>query len=298
MTSAAARPHPKPLRLYFLIGLMQALWTANFLIGKIALREFPAPLAAGLRVFIAAGCILPFYFWKVHGRGHWTRHDVPLLALLGFIGVAINQFFFIMGLGRTSVPHSALIIGMTPISVLLIAALRGLERITLQKLAGMLAAFCGVAILSLERRMGPGPTVTGDVFTLLAGSAFALYTVLGKEVTHRYGPLIVNTFVFCSGALFLLPVTLWQGWSFPFAQVSVVGWLSLIYMGVFPSLVCYLIFYYALGYVAASRLSTLAYLQPLAATLFSVLLLGDRITTPLALGGAIIFAGVYVTERG
>ena len=130
MTPEAIRPHPKPFRLYFLIGLMQALWTANFLIAKVALREFPAPLAASLRVLIAALGILPFYAWKVHGRGHWTRRDAPLLLALGFIGVAINQFFFLIGLGKTSVSHAAIIIGMTPISVLLIAAARGVERIT------------------------------------------------------------------------------------------------------------------------------------------------------------------------
>ncbi len=297
-----ARPpaagHPNRALLYTLIGLMQLFWSANFLIGKIALRHFPAPLLAGLRIMIAAAAVLPFYAWKVHGRGHWTRRDLPVLLLLGFIGVGINQFFFTVGLSKTSIAHSALIIGMTPISVLLIGSVRGLERITPRKLGGMLAALCGVAVLSLERGNGHGPTLTGDLLTLLGGSAFALYTVLGKEVNHRYGSLTVNTFLFGSGALFLLPVVLWQGNSFPFAAVSATGWLALVYMGIFPSLVCYLIFYYALGYVAASRLSTLAYLQPLVATVLGVLFLSERVTAPLVIGGAIIFTGVYLTERG
>lgn len=80
MTAGGARSHPNRLFVYALIGLMQVFWTANFLIGKVALREFPAPLLAGLRVLIAALCILPFYAWRAHGRGHWTRRDLPTLT--------------------------------------------------------------------------------------------------------------------------------------------------------------------------------------------------------------------------
>ena len=302
-TSVAAggggtRSHPRPTRLYILIGLMQLFWSANFLVGKIALREFPALLVAGLRVLIAGACVLPLCWWKDRGQARWTKRDLPLLALLAFIGVSVNQFFFIVGLSKTSVAHSALIIGMTPISVLLIATLRRLEKITLRKIGGMLAALLGVAVLSIEKSNGAGPSLAGDLITLVAGSAFALYTVLGKEVNQRFGSLTMNTFLFGFGALFLLPVVVWQAGSFSFGQVSPSGWLALIYMGVFPSLVCYLIFYYALGYVAASRLSTLAYLQPLVATLLGVIFLGERISVPLVTGGAIIFAGVYLTERG
>jgi drug/metabolite transporter (DMT)-like permease len=276
---------------------MQLLWSANFLIGKIALRDFPPLLLAALRVVLAGVLVLPIYFWK--GRGApWTRRDVPRLALLGLIGVSINQFFFVVGLSKTSVAHSALIIGMAPVSVLLIAAARGLEQITLRKIGGMAMAFLGVAVLSLETTNGSGPSLAGDLITLLASSAFALYTVLGKEVAHRFDSLTMNTFVFGFGGLFLLPVVAWQGRSFDFGSVSHTGWAALFYMALFPSLVCYLIFYYALSYVAASRLSALAYLQPLIATVLGLIFLGEPISAPLIAGGAIIFIGVAITERG
>jgi drug/metabolite transporter (DMT)-like permease len=279
---------------------MQFFWTANFLIGKVALREFPAPLAAGLRVFVALACMAPLYWWKVHGQGHWTRQDLPMLFLLGFIGVGLNQSLFIVGLSRTSVSHSAIMISMTPIWVLVLAALRRLERITPRRVGGLAAAFSGAVLLALEksRNSGPGPTLAGDVATLLAGLAFALYTVLGKEVNHRYGVFTVNTFLFGVGSVVLLPAVLWQGWSFPFQHISTTGWLSLVYMGVFPSFVCYLIFYHALGYVPASRLTMLAYVQPVAATVLGVLLLGEPVTVSLVTGGAAILGGVYLAERG
>ncbi|HYM13013.1 MAG TPA: DMT family transporter [Bryobacterales bacterium] len=301
--AGVSRSHHNPPLLYTLVGLMTLFWSANFFIGKIALREFPGPLAASLRLLIAALGMLPIYFWKTGGQRRWSWRDAPTLVFLGFVGVAINQFCFIVGLSKTSVAHSSLIIGMTPIWVLLIAVARGLERMTPQKLGGMLIAFAGVAVLSMEKPPagsppGDGPTLAGDLITFVGASAFAFYTVLGKEVNHRFGSVTVNTFLFGSGALILSPVMLLQGWSFPFARVSAAGWLSLLYMGIFPSLVCYLIFYYALGYVAASRLSALSYLQPVAATALAAVFLGERISALLLAGGAVIFTGVYLTERG
>ncbi|MBI3666486.1 MAG: EamA family transporter [Acidobacteria bacterium] len=300
IVAGAARAHPHRASLYTLIGLMQFFWAANFLIAKIALRELPALLVAGLRMQLAALCILPLYAWKA--RRECTRRDLPMLLLLGVVGAGINQVFFIWGLSKTSVAHSAIIIGMTPIWVLLLASARGLERITLRKLAGILLALAGVAVLSQERsvgaRFGSAPTLAGDLLTLVAGAAFALYTVMGKEVNHRYGSLTVNTFLFGSGALFLTPIVIWQGRSFPFGGVSPAGWLALAYTAVFAALIAYLIFYYALGFVSPTRLSTLSYLQPVAVTLSGVLLLGEQLTAPLVAGGATILAGVYLTQRG
>jgi drug/metabolite transporter (DMT)-like permease len=69
-------------------------------------------------------------------------------------------------------------------------------------------------------------------------------------------------------------------------------------MAVFPSVVWYLIYYYALTRVPASRVSAFSYLQPPLAAAMGVLFLGEHITTPLVAGGTVIFTGVVLTERG
>ena len=299
--SGQARPRPSPIRLYTLVSLMTFFWSANFLIGKIALREFPGPVAAGLRVLFAGLAIVPFYRLRSSDWGRWSKKDLLLLAALGAVGIGVNQFCFIVGLSRTSVAHSALIIGLTPILVLLIAAARGLERITPLRLAGMALAFAGVGVLSLEHGAGGAastPTLAGDLTTLLAATAFATYIVFSKEVRHRYPALAANAVLFGSAAVLVLPVVFWQAWSFPFASVSAAAWLAILYMAAFPSLFCYLVFYYALGYFAASRLSAFSYLQPVLATLLGVALLGEHVTGLAATGGAIILGGVFLTERG
>jgi drug/metabolite transporter (DMT)-like permease len=58
-----------------------------------------------------------------------------------------------------------------------------------------------------------------------------------------------------------------------------------------------LIYNYALTYMPASRASAASYLQPLGATLLAVVLLGESLTTALAIGGILVLTGVFVTER-
>lgn len=300
--SAPVRParygRPPSGRLYALILLMVFLWAANFLIGKVALREFPALLLAGMRTSLAALLILPLYFWKR------TRAGVPIeprdrsrLLLLGVLGVTLNQVFFVGGLALTSASHSSVLMSMTPVLVLLLAAAAGQERITLPKAVGMVVALAGAITLSWTPSKRSGASLAGDVLIFLAALAFAAFTVAGKRPSACYGSIIVNTFAYVGGALMLAPLTLWYAFRFDFAAVSAAAWASFLYMAVFPSLVCYLIFSYALAWLPGSRLTAFGYLQPFVATAGAVLLLGEPITAGLVAGGVLVLAGVYLAER-
>lgn len=287
--------------LYGLMAAMVFFWSANYSIGKMALREFPPLLAAGLRLAMAAGFILPAYFLQSSERS-WELRDTPFLLCLGIVGVALNQLFFVVGLSRTSAAHSALIMGMTPLFVLLIATTIKQERLTVRKVAGMLIALGGVGVLSVLPAGGEAaarrPTVLGDAFIALAAMAMATFTVMGKKATIRHSAVTVNTFGYTGGALALAPMTLWQARGFAFARVSLTAWTSLIYMALVSSVICYLIYYYALAQIPASRVSAFNYLQPVFATLLAAIALGERVTLPVIAGGLVIFSGVYLAERG
>ncbi len=301
MKQDATRAKGSHTILYLLIAAMVLFWSANYIIGKIALREFPPLLAGALRIAMAGVFMIPVYAAQRGGAKPWNRRDLPMLVYLGVFGVTLNQLFFMIGLSRTSVAHSALLIAMTPIFVLIIAAIAKQERITLRKAAGMLIAFGGVGILNLLPVTGPPgsqPTVVGDVFAFLAAATFALFTVIGKTVSLRLSAVTVNTFSYLTGAVALAPIAIWQGRGFAFARVSAAGWMSLAYMALFSSVICYLIYYYALGHISASRVAAFSYLQPVIATLMAAAVLRERVTLPLIAGGAVIFAGVFLTERG
>jgi len=297
-TAPGVSAGPRHTVLYILIAAMVFFWSANYIVGKIALREFPPLLLCGLRICLAGLFMLPLYAMQSRPAS-WKRQDLPMLLFLGVCGVTANQLFFIIGLSRTSVVHSVLIIAMTPIFVLLIAAIIKQEEITVRKAAGMLIAVIGVGILNaLPPSTGANATIAGDLFSVLAAVTFAMFTVLSKKVSLRHSSITVNTFAYVAGAIALAPVVIWRGRNFSFGEVSVTAWSSVLYMALFPSVICYLIYYYALSHISASRVSAFSYLQPVVATLLAALTLGERVTLPLVAGGAVIFSGVYLTERG
>lgn len=284
-----------PVLLYALIALMVVLWSGNYVVAKIALREFPPLLLGALRITLAGLLMIPVYLSR--GR-NWSRSDIPILLGMGILGVTVNQVFFILGMSRTTVAHSSIIIGTTPVLVLAIAGALRMERITLTKMGGMGLALAGVAILQgFRSHSQAGVTVLGDFFMFLAALAFALFTVMGKRVSLQHDAITVNTFAYVGGALALLPITLWQSRNISVAAISPAGWASVAYMALFPSVLCYFIYYYALKRISASRVSAFSYLQPLLAILMAVAILGERLTWPIAAGGAVIFAGVFLTER-
>lgn len=296
MTAEAARKGPSHLKLYSLLGCMVLLWSGNYIVGKLVLREFPAAVLVCVRTTVAGVLMLPFYLWHAWKKGRtWKIRDVPMLVLLGVFGITLNQILFVFGLSRTSVAHSALLAALTPLLVLSLAALRGLERFTLRKAAGMAIAACGVAALNFSRSSGAG--LDGDVLMFLSATALTMFTVLGKESSRIHGNITLNTFAYTGAAVLLLPATVHVARTTPLFRLSWGAWAGIFYMAAFSSVACYLIYYYALKYLPASRVSAMSYLQPLLATVMAVPVLGEEITAPLLAGGILILAGVYVTER-
>ena len=280
--------------LYGLIAVMVLLWSGNFIVAKIALREFPPLLLMGVRAIVASLLILPVYLFQAHGP--LRKADLPRLLGLGMFGVALNQLFFVIGMSRTTVAHSALTLGLTPVLVLLIAGSLRMERITLQKVAGMVTAISGVAILQWTHT--GTPSLLGDFFILLASLTFALFTVMGKRSAMRFDAITVNTAAYVGSAIALLPVTIWQARTTPLTGISWTAWACVLYMAAFASVLCYQIYYYAIRRLTPSRVSAFSYFQPLLASLMAVLWLGESLTVPLVAGGSVIFAGVVLAERG
>ena len=285
---------------YFLLLLTALAWSANFVIAKEALRELPPLALLFLRVLFSTLLLLALYFGlRRHRRERLTAADWRRFGWLGLFGIALNQTGFTVGIHYTSVGHSALIISLTPIFVLLLATRMKLESFTHLKVLGMSLAFAGVAVLTLEHGLNSrSPTLLGDLITLGGSLAFTVYTVTGKQVAVRYDTLTLNTFMYLAGASIVLPLTGWQLATVDWTSVSWRGWLGALYMAAVASVAAYLMFFYALRRLSASRVVVFSYLQPVLATLLAVLWLHEPVTVHLAAGGSLVLLGVYLTERG
>jgi drug/metabolite transporter (DMT)-like permease len=307
------RPHSTLLA--SMIAVQVATWSFNFIIGKVGLRYWSPLTLASFRVVLAALIMLPLYgahrlWFRIRPGANARcaglrggRRDIAVFFQLGVLGVAINQICFTVGLNYTTVGHSAVIIGTGPISILLMAWALGLEALTTKKALGMALAFAGVVVLAAEHGLSPhSGTLPGDLITLAGSLAFALYTVLGKRVAEAYDSVSMNAYNFLIGAAIVLPLAarqaaaLWRagGWS----AVAWQGWAALFYMAAGASVLAYLIYFWVLRYMTASRLGTFAYLQPVLTTLMGIGLLGERVTSNLLLGGGLVLTGVFLIAWG
>ena len=291
---------PSPVRLYLMVAFMIVSWALNFVIGKIALREIPALVLPGLRIGIAAALFLPIYFWdrRRGPRRPMQLAEAPKLILIGLCGITFNQFFFIAGLYRTSVAHMGVFIALTPVLVLLLAAAIGQERISPAKLIGMLVAMAGVVALEVANKGSSSiATPLGDLYAFLGTLAFSIYTVAGKNIASKYGSIPMNTLAYGIGAVTLLPVSWANRESFHIAEVSATAWWSMAYMVVFSSVLAYLIYYYALIHIPASRVAAFTYAEPVLAAIFGFFILGEPLSWTLAAAGLLVLTGVWVAER-
>lgn len=285
--------------LYALLALMVLGWAANYIAAKIALQSVPAVLLYGIRISMAGVLMAPVYLWyRRRNPPTWKMRDLPLMVIIGVFGVSLNQFLFVLGISRTSVAHAAIFANLSPFLVLLLAAASGLERLTVQKLAGVAVALAGVVLLRIADAHPHGTaTFVGDLLTFLGALAFAIFTVIGKPTAKLHGSIAINTVANIGGALLMAPVTIWQAAHFRMAAIPMSAWLSVFYMALGPSVVCYLIYYYALAHMDASRLSAYNYVLPVMATLLGVWLLGEQVTLWSVVAGIVIFGGVYMVER-
>lgn len=292
MSEAASPGH---LRIYALALTTQFIWALNNNLSKFALKGFPPLLLAGFRTAVAAVLLVPVYFLLRQRPLHWR--ELPKLMALGAVGVGVNQFFFVVGINRTSVTHAAFILPLTPVITMLLSAALGQERVTAQKVLGMTIAFSGVLVLQLSKQPDTGATLLGDLLLFIGVLSFASYLVFGKRATALYDGITVTSMAYVASALILLPMTLWQASKFDFSTPPVYSWLSLGYMVLFSSIFGYLLYYYVLTHIEPSRASAFSYAQPVMSTTLAAILLGERVSLWLLVSGALVLLGVWVTER-
>jgi O-acetylserine/cysteine efflux transporter len=273
------------------------MWSVNYIVGKITLKHIDALTLAVMRAELVAAMLLAIYFAH-RQRMPLRRRDVWTFVYLGFFGYVINQGCFIVGLGSTTSNHSAVLIASSPIIILLLASAMRLEKLTVAKLLGM--AICFVGVVALETEHGSpahSPLLVGDMITLAGVLGFSAYAVLGKKVARAYDTVSMNAFNAAAAGILLMPLAVRQGIHLDWKAVGWVGWAGLLYMASLSAVAGYLLFYWLLQHMEASRVVVINYFQPVVVVILSIPLLGERPTARLLESAALVLVGVYLAER-
>ncbi len=280
--------------------LVQSVITAGtYLAAKRALVEL-SPFEVALFRFAIAGT---FYaaLWRWSGV-RIARRDLAALAGLGVLGIPVNQGLFLYGMSLTSPGHGALLYALVPVVVFLLARWRLGERATALKIVGVVLAFTGVVVVLVGRgAVGlsvAGRGLVGDLLILVAVVAWSVWAVAAKPYAERYGVLASTGAAIAAGSAVYLPFGLALSDLSAFGRASAGAWWSVLYLTLLQSVVAYLLYYWALRRSDASRVAIWSNTQPVLTAALAWALHGEAVTATFVVGGAMVIAGVVLTERG
>lgn len=139
------------------------------------------------------------------------------------------------------------------------------------------------------------------MLALTASLSWAVYTIVGKKISQKYGGVFSNGLSMFMGLMLFQPIFFYVDVPFDLASISTVNWLRLFYIGAITSGVAYAIWYYALTKIEAGRVAVFNNIQPILTTFLSVIILGEVLDTVLEwnfiLGALSIISGVYLTQK-
>lgn len=276
----------------------QALISAfTYLVAQRALVEIP-PLPLLTLRFLLAGLVFLALLWAGSRPALPPRAVLPRLLWMGFLVGPINQGLFFYGLSLSTPAHAALLYALTPLGVYLVSVWRGRERLAGRAVAGLASALGGVVILLLARGLQrEAEPLLGDLLILLAVAAWVLFTDQGKALIPEHGATRLTSWAMIAGALLvvpLMPLSLQPG---RLLQASAATWACVGYLAVITSVISYLLYYYALSKLDASKVAVFANLQPVFTALASFWLLEEPLHWNLVAGGALVLLGVRLIQR-
>ena len=276
---------------------MTAAFGLSFVATKYALRGFQPMLVALLR-FTLAGALL-WIVWRLRReRERVTRHEIARLAALGFVSLTLYFAFETNGIARTSASKAALIIATIPIFVAVLAALVLGERAGFRRWAGIAISFAGVAALVLLGGGEGGGSLTGDLLVLAAALTAAVYNLMARRLLLTRSALYVTAFQNLFGALFMLPIAVFEAILVGVREPTGEAGLGVLYLAIFSSTFAYLLLNYAFRFLEASLVAVFVNLTPVVGVAAAYVVLGERFTAGQAVAALVVMAGVWLANTG
>lgn len=138
----------------------------------------------------------------------------------------------------------------------------------------------------------------GDFLAILAALSWAFYSVMIKKIGTSYKNIYISRKIFFYAILTMLPVLIYEKGNFGSSEFFTGKVISnLLFLGILASSICYVLWNKVIFNIGAVKANNFIYLSPLFTTIFSALILHEKITLVAVLGGILIIFGVYVSEK-
>ena len=273
------------------------VWGATFVSTKVLIGFGLSPAEIFvIRFLMAYICLLPFAKGKL-----WADSWQDELRFAG-VGITGGSLYFLaenMALEYAPASNVSLIVCSAPVwTALLLALLYRNERMNGRQIWGSMVAFLGMVLVVLNGRFVLQIAPKGDLLAFAAAWLWVLYSLIIKQIGHRYKALFITRKTFFYGLLTILPWFLYEPFEVDWAtllQPLVAG--NLLFLGVVASMLCYLVWAVAMRELGAVRATNYIYLNPLITILTAAICIAERITPIALLGAGLILYGMWRAER-
>lgn len=283
-------------RIYSIIFLHQFVSSFAYPVAKLGLNHFDPFVYAFFRFLFTSAIFSVILLFRA-SRIPIPPKDHLRILLVGVMLIPANQLLFLVGQSLTTASHASLLFATTPIFIYLLAIVILREKATIRRTIGIIIATAGVYLILTAGKVRFGTEhLVGNLLIIAAVVSWALGTIIGKPLAQKYGALRVTGLALTYGSLLYFPFGIYKAVNYPLSAVPWIGWFSVVYMAVVVSTFAYVLWYWILKYMEASRVAVIQNLQPIVASAVAVVLLGEPITKHFVIGGVIILGGVLLTE--
>jgi len=283
---------------YFLLILLGSIWGASYLFIKVGGETIPPVTFVMGRVVLAGLALLVVALVR--------REKLPPL------GAPIWRWFLVLGILNSIVPYTLITWGETRVSSGLAAILVGAmplftvlfahwlttdERITPVKLIGIIVGFLGVVVLFLPDLLeGATFSLVGGLAIVLAAVSYAFASTLARVHLKGVAPTTSSLGQMVVASVILIPASMLidHPWTLTPSAASLASLVTLALVG---TAFAYVIFYWLIEHVGATRTSLVTYISPVIAVFLGALLLNEALNGSTLIGLVLIIAGVALVTR-
>ncbi len=284
--------------LYHLIAVVVALtWGCTFVNSKILILHGMSPEEIfTVRFIIAYLCIWIFTPRRLFAD---NLRDEARMALLGITGGSLYFVAENTAIGISYVNNVSFIVCTAPLATTLLAiALFRDVHATWKIITASILAVIGVGMVIFNGHFVLHLNPLGDALALCACLCWAVYSLLLRGVSKRYGAVFITRKVFFYGLLTMLPFFAVKPWTFPLAKFTDTAvWGNLLFLGLVASYICFLLWSWVTKKIGALKTTNYVYLNPISTVIVSAIFLDEPMKPMSFIGSLLILAGVFVANR-